>query len=779
MVEIKLALMFVVSTLICCAPVLANSSLVSYWHLDDISGGRAMDSSGQGNVGAVSGSSAVVSGKVGQGIYFGSPGDDINCGNSSSLMPDRITVACWVKFDDLNTDKMLLEKFQWLGSGYYIKYDKSGGNLYAEIFDSSPTVRKTVSFPGISTGDWYFIAFIADGSTLTSYVNGRKCQSVGAGSIASNSLPLFLGDPAYAGFSLDEVRIYNNALPPAAIRSIWENERRSYVFDGKISRDVLDSYLSRAVTSSESLSQSVSDTEFREDLRLYANTGAKFIGRASLLWGTPSQIDAHFDLAAQRAAVVHAQDPNIIIQGAILECIDTNIGNVPVPAWVFEAFDLPVQNRNFNYSAMLFPDGRFVNHWWQGGSVPDMSQTETQMWFYYCGRRYIDAGFEALHLGQVMLMDNNDPSHAGWLNMLGKLRAYAAKSARRHLVLCDAHSHGILENGVSLFDFNAFPLRPKPAADYPDNAYLEAGYVDSIYGKSAAGYTPSGWYADALPYIVEFDNWDAATDEITWFASRPEEYRNRWLKYAWEWVRANDWNGWVQPCVRRVAGGIPGTQRYCAHNRSALSPYGMHQEDMIKAIFAGADYNPLGLIVTRIPVTTANLYSSGMQSNDTLQTALAEGKATVSVDAVKIGSASDIADFGGLSSPGHAVIFPADGSGPTLNSGTLDIIFNDKYSGSRRLRDISYWVAPAINTRRFYNLEFYYSTTRNPTDFKLLLAVEDQGESGLAPGVGTRIRINLGNQISNLHTLRIRSVGCVEAPYLSATTEEIDVNLGS
>ena len=116
-------------------------------------------------------------------------------------------------------------------------------------------------------------------------------------------------------------------------------------------------------------------------------------------------------------------------------------------------------NRNFHYAEMLYPDGHFVNHWGDGSSVPDMSRLETRMWFYFLATSYIDVGIEAIHVGQVGLMDNNDPGHAGWLDMLGRVRAYAHQHARRHLLICDAHTPtgGYVENRGCCLIFTLFP----------------------------------------------------------------------------------------------------------------------------------------------------------------------------------------------------------------------------------------------------------------------------------------------------------------------------------
>ena len=133
------------------------------------------------------------------------------------------------------------------------------------------------------------------------------------------------------------------------------------------------------------------------------------------------------------------------------------------------------------------------------------------------------------------------------------VRAYAAKHARRHMVLCDAHvpSGGLVRDGKLLLDFHSFPLRIKEVPDKPQEAILKVGFSDGIYGRSKGGVTPSGWQCEHLPYLVEIDNWGVSRqpgqaeaggiwvwgyDEITWFAHQSEDYRNDWLRYAWDWV---------------------------------------------------------------------------------------------------------------------------------------------------------------------------------------------------------------------------------------------------
>ena len=378
-------------------------------------------------------------------------------------------------------------------------------------------------------------------------------------------------------------------------------DTRDYTYDGFMSREVLDNYLSRAVTHLGLCSDlnATPEDAFEEDVRMLCNMGAKFIGRAAYVW-YPRDDGKHLDtVVARRAAYLLKQDPEMILQACVFETTHYNVNDIPVPAWVFEEFGLPVESRNFRYEAMLFENGDFVDHWEKGASVPDMSRMETQFWFYYRSRRYIDLGFEAIHFGQVMLMDNNDPGHVHWRDMLDRVRAYAKKHARRHFILCDAHTSGIAEDGELLFDFHSFPLRTKDVLEKPQQVILEKGHLDSIYGKSVGGRTPSGWECEHLPYLVELDNWGVRApgqgglpyyswgwDEITWFANQPEEYRNKWLRYAWDWLRVNDPDGWLQmPAQRCLTGSSDGRKWYHANTRSSDAPEGYNQEEAIRAIW--------------------------------------------------------------------------------------------------------------------------------------------------------------------------------------------------
>lgn len=362
-----------------------------------------------------------------------------------------------------------------------------------------------------------------------------------------------------------------------------------YRFDGRISRPVLENYMARSATVA-SLLHLTSD----DDLRMMQNTGVKFAGRVIWMWGSESRIDALAKKGEPFVKRIHEMDPDIVLQGAIFEIVTTDVNNIPIPASVLEEFDLKPEARNFRYEDMIYPFGHRVDHWRKGASVPDMSRLETRMWFVYVGKRWIDMGLEAIHFGQVEIMDDRDKDHVHWRDMMARLRIYAKKHARRHMVLCDAHvpKGGIVHDGELMFDLHSFPSRPKSVKGKPYQAILEKGFSDSIYGRSVGGRTPSGWSCEALPYIVEIDNFGSSDhpgqyresdrlhvwgwDEIGWFIKQPEAYRNEWLEYAYQWVRETDPNGFFQLPLRRF-------EHYTA---SMTPPKGQRQEETIKAIWA-------------------------------------------------------------------------------------------------------------------------------------------------------------------------------------------------
>lgn len=388
-----------------------------------------------------------------------------------------------------------------------------------------------------------------------------------------------------------------------------------YKFDGSISREVLENYLERSVTAVYFLHDGNPEgytlPNKEDDIRMLNNIGAKFIGRAIYRWGGESKLnDPHFfNYADSLIDRMHTYDPEIIFQGCLFEYVSSDVNNVPIPAWAFEAFGLQPEERNFNSLAMVkrLDPNAYIRWGENGGGIPMINNIEAKLWFYYLAVSYINIGVEALHLGQVELIGADDPTRENFIEVLDKIREYASEHARRHYIILDAHTPkgGFIVDGKSLIDFNSFPLRIKEVVEEPYKGILEVGHSDSIYKRSKGAISPSGWSAESMPFLVEFDNFGTngkpgvantedefiwGYDDITWFSTLPENERNEWLRYAYNWVHETDPNGHLQMCTMRMITNPAlgrGRHAYYANTRSDTYPEGSSQEETIKAIWEG------------------------------------------------------------------------------------------------------------------------------------------------------------------------------------------------
>lgn len=393
------------------------------------------------------------------------------------------------------------------------------------------------------------------------------------------------------------------SLPHKSIAAIVERAKgEDYKFNATISRNVLENYLDRSITMQSLL---VGKGDFNDNLRMIKNIGAKFIGRSVCQWGEEADIPKNLREEKELAEKVHASDPDIILQACIFEIVTPQVNQLAIPEWAFTALGVPIKKRNFNYADMLYPDGKFKNQWGKG-SVPDVSRLETKLYFYYLAVCYINIGIEGIHFGQVELMNKNDPNLDNYNEVLTLIRNYAAKHARRHIILCDSHvpGGGFVRNGKLLMDFHAFPLRIMETPGQPEEATLKVGHTDALYGRSKGGITPSGWSCEHLPYLVEFDNygvskypgkekagdipfWVWGYDEISWFAHQSKQYRTLWLIYAYNWVKKTDLNGHLEmPGDRQTTSPLDHKKWYYANKPSTAVPDGQGDEDTIREIWA-------------------------------------------------------------------------------------------------------------------------------------------------------------------------------------------------
>ncbi|MGL4345020.1 MAG: hypothetical protein ACRCTE_07480 [Cellulosilyticaceae bacterium] len=387
---------------------------------------------------------------------------------------------------------------------------------------------------------------------------------------------------------------------------------KNYTFDTTISKEVLENYLSRAV----SAAFFIHTKTLEDDLRALKNMGVKFVGRASGIWEPDLDDDEHFAKSRYLADRIHEVDPEIILQACVFEAVYHYEDRFKVPAYVFEAFGLQVEDRGFRVKDMLFPEEPNGYIWEGEGGIPDLSRIEARMWFYYRATKYIDAGYEALHMGQIHLYTANDRGMKKMAELMEMIREYAKVHGRRHKVLMDAHSHGINIGGKLLLDYHAMPFTRVPLMDRPGERLVMVRE-----GFSEGGENPNGWSADVMPFLMEYDNWGGKVvedfsqytyeeralkdwwgyDQIGWFANQDEAGQRHFLEYTYKWTAINNVNAYFQvPFRRTLQTAAVKMQRadneqwdmqdyYQINTKSPACPMGFGQEETVKTLWETGD----------------------------------------------------------------------------------------------------------------------------------------------------------------------------------------------
>jgi hypothetical protein len=211
-------------------------SLVGYWTMDESSDGTTYDYSGNRNNGTLTNMNTTgnatsgwqASCKYGGCLRFDGVNDYVDSGNSTSLNfgTNNFTIAVWAKADGGITGRGILNKGGWGSIGYGIQEAYSPANRYYFVVRDS-TGYKPVALPLYATWGWTHIVCIKTTNHLEVWINGSyNTEYNGAiGSLSNPTKNFEIGrssDPYYFNGTVDEVMVFNRALTPGEIASLYE-----------------------------------------------------------------------------------------------------------------------------------------------------------------------------------------------------------------------------------------------------------------------------------------------------------------------------------------------------------------------------------------------------------------------------------------------------------------------------------------------------------------------------------------------------------------------------
>ena len=186
-----------------------EASLIGYWDFNKGIGDMANDSSGFGN-NATGLSSGWVPGKYG----YGTTSDNIVVPPDASLLTSSsLTISAWVKIDEFNgLQRRILE----MAPNYGFLFNPPNASLETPFLLTLNLDQRSFEFQKPQLGEWFYAAVTWDGTTARFYYNGVAITPIAFEKtlVLDNSVSLFMGAP---GYTLDEVRFYNEVLSPHEI----------------------------------------------------------------------------------------------------------------------------------------------------------------------------------------------------------------------------------------------------------------------------------------------------------------------------------------------------------------------------------------------------------------------------------------------------------------------------------------------------------------------------------------------------------------------------------
>lgn len=213
-----------------------SSGLVGYWKFDEGSGTKVLDSSGNSNIGTITGATWA-SGKLGKALNFNGVNDYVAYSSNdvpNSFFTSGFTISAWIKPNSIGeTQGRILDRTTSTGINDGFSYRVSstdnclqlsvagGTNIYSDI-------------GSITFGEWqHVLVTVASNALVTHYINGIVSGTPGLTSSLSGidtTNYLCIGnrggvstcntDRSFDGL-IDDVRIYNRALSAGEVQRLY------------------------------------------------------------------------------------------------------------------------------------------------------------------------------------------------------------------------------------------------------------------------------------------------------------------------------------------------------------------------------------------------------------------------------------------------------------------------------------------------------------------------------------------------------------------------------
>jgi hypothetical protein len=201
-----------------------SSGLVGAWGFDETTGGSAVDASGNGNTGTITGAARSTAGKYGGALSFNGTSDWVTIPDAPSLdLTSAMTIEAWIRPTAVGTAwRTVLLKEQPSSLIYALYAGNAKGKPATDVFTNHDIGLNGVTNTALNA--WTHLAATYDGTTLRLFVNGVQVSSKAVtGAIKVSTGVVRIGGNSVWGewFSglIDEVRVYSRALSASELQA--------------------------------------------------------------------------------------------------------------------------------------------------------------------------------------------------------------------------------------------------------------------------------------------------------------------------------------------------------------------------------------------------------------------------------------------------------------------------------------------------------------------------------------------------------------------------------
>ncbi|OCI32672.1 LamG-like jellyroll fold domain-containing protein [Oerskovia enterophila] len=195
------------------------------WDLEEGTGLAAADTSGWGNVGALSGGTTWVTAGGRSAVRFDGATGKVSIPDADALdVSSALTVAAWVRPEQVATQYVVKKASPSATDGFELGLSSAGKaflRLNQATSGDTYRVNATSTYPSNGT-TWVHLVGTYDGQRMRLYVDGvEQGSAAGPGTVGVNTLPLLLGGQPGGTLPLkgavDGVRLYDRALSAAEV----------------------------------------------------------------------------------------------------------------------------------------------------------------------------------------------------------------------------------------------------------------------------------------------------------------------------------------------------------------------------------------------------------------------------------------------------------------------------------------------------------------------------------------------------------------------------------